>query len=81
MHILIIVVSGWTIFIIGILLGYITHTIVRRMQKYSGIIKIIREDDRVIYSLELQEDPSVLEHVNEVIFRIDSSDESSKSQI
>jgi len=40
-------------------------------------MKIIREDDKVIYSLELHEDPVMLEYKKEVVFKVETSDESS----
>jgi hypothetical protein len=43
----------------------------------SGVMKVIKEEDRVLYSLELHEDPSLLEHMSEVIFKVETSDESS----
>ena len=62
---------------IGVMIGFIFCTLFRRVASYSGVMKIIKEDDRVLYSLELHEDPIMLEHVTEVIFKVETSDESS----
>ena len=62
---------------IGATIGFIICTMLRKMHSYAGVMKIIREDDKLVYSLELHEDPIMLEHVSEVIFKVETSDESS----
>lgn len=53
--------------------GYVTAVIFQRTKSYFGVIKVIREDDRVLYSLEIPGDPSDLEHESEVTFKVEAS--------
>jgi ABC-type lipoprotein release transport system permease subunit len=71
------VMIGLFIGLIGSVIGIIIGLTLRKTAEYVGVMKVIREDDRVLYSLELKEDPTILESMNEVIFKVESSDESS----
>lgn len=74
MTILISVVIG---LFIGSAIGFIICSIFRKTRKYVGVMKIIREDEKLVYSLELLEDPIMLEYMSEVVFKVETSDESS----
>lgn len=58
-------------------LGFILGSLFKNIKNYSGTIKVTREENRVLYSLELDEDPSMLEFMPEVVFKVETSDESS----
>jgi len=79
MTIIILVLIG---LLIGFSIGFFICLMLRKIYSYSGIMKIIREDDKIVYSLELHEDPVMLEYKNEVVFKIETSDKSSnQSQV
>lgn len=59
-------------FVLGFLLCFIY-----RNKDYSGTMKVIRDENKVLYSLELHEDPIVLEEKSEVVFKVETSDQSS----
>ena len=71
-------------FILGIFIGTIagifTHMIFRKIRSYDGVMKIIREEDKIVYSLELREHPVVLANMSEVVFKVESSDKSSNRE-
>lgn len=71
---------GTIIFVVGLLVGFGTSMLVRNASSYAGIMKITRTDEKVVYSLELQEDPALLEYVGEVVFKVETSDESSNRE-
>lgn len=77
MHILIWVGLLWLIFLLGFLLGYILRSKIRALSGYDGIIKVIREDEKLTYSLELSDSPYDLQYKDEVVFQIETEDESS----
>jgi hypothetical protein len=62
---------------IGSVLTFLILLYSSKVRSYSGTIKVIRQENKLVYSLELDEDPEELEHMNEVIFKVDTSDESS----
>ena len=37
---------------------------------YSGTINVLKSDDKIVYSLELEHDPEELEHKQDVVFRV-----------
>lgn len=53
--------------------GYATAVLFQRTKRYFGVIKVIREEDRVLYSLEIPGDPSDLERESEVTFKVEAS--------
>lgn len=74
MHLFLIIIS----YILVFYLGFMTYFLVmKKLKGYSGTMKIIRDENKVIYSLELHEDPSMLEYKSEVVFKVDTSDQSS----
>lgn len=77
MHILIWVGLLWLSFILGFLVGYILRNAFRRSSGYDGIIQVIKEDEKLTYSLEFEEHPSELQYRKEVVFKVEASDESS----
>ena len=59
------------------ILAWVILFSVGRKKRYSGTMRVIRADDKLLYSLEVDEDPAVLEFQREVIFKVETSDESS----
>jgi hypothetical protein len=77
MNILLAFISGFIVFIAGFLFGYMMRNFLRNARYYVGVIKVTREENRILYSLEFDEDPSELEKMNEVVFKVETSEESS----
>jgi hypothetical protein len=66
--------------IVGLFLGFVlcfVSLIFLKKHNYAGVMKVVREENKVVFSLELFDDPMTLEHVNEVIFKVEPSDVSS----
>lgn len=74
MTILISVIIG---IFIGSSVGLIIGVMFKRTNSYVGVMKIIREDGKYVYSLELNEDPIELAYRDEIIFKVETSEESS----
>lgn len=62
---------------LGFLIGWGILFYIGKKKQHSGIIRVIPEEGKLIYSLELQEDPIILQDMKEVIFKVETSDESS----
>lgn len=77
MDIILLIIGAFVIFGFGTVLGFILCTLFRRSSSYVGVMRIIREDEKLVYSLEMYEDPIMLEHVNEIVFKVETSNESS----
>lgn len=77
MHILIVVLGCLAIAGLAFFAGFMTSTMVRKKRSNSGVIKIIPDEGKLIYSLELHDNPVMLQHMDEVVFKVESSDESS----
>lgn len=74
MNVFLIILSYFLVASLTFILGFFT---IKKMQSYSGTMKVIRDENKVLYSLELDEDPVMLEHKSEVVFRVETSDQSS----
>ena len=44
---------------------------VRSMKSFDGIMRVIKNEEKTVYSLELHEDPDTLAFKPEVIFKVD----------
>lgn len=61
-------------FFIGILIGFLIFLFVKsRMIKYDGTIFIKEEEQKIVYSLELNEDPESIGFKKRVVFKVDRS--------
>lgn len=60
------------VFIGGFITGYLVHWASISMQSYSGTLRIRKDGEKTIYSLELDEDPNTLAYKPLVIFKIDT---------
>lgn len=74
MHIFLIIISYILVFNLGVL---VYSLFIARTKDYSGTMKVIRDENKILYSLELHEDPIMLEQKSEVVFKVDTSDQSS----
>lgn len=68
---------GIAVFYVGGFLGFWLRGWLWSRHEFDGVIKVLRDEDRLIYSLELHEDPAMLEHMNEVVFKVSPLMESS----
>jgi len=73
MNILTILVTAFVVACITFPAGFAACIFLRNSRRYSGTIKITQEENKVLYSLELHEDPIVLQHVSEVVFKVETS--------
>ena len=64
---------------IGFALGFFVCFMTKRNQEHSGVMKIIRDDNKTVYSLELFDDPELLENRNKVIFKVHNYESSNES--
>jgi hypothetical protein len=55
---------------VGTIVGIMVHAWVVSHQSFSGTMRVIRGEDKTVYSLELEEDPEMLAYKPEVIFRV-----------
>jgi hypothetical protein len=76
MNIFLLVLSYILVINLGFVVGYTVCGIFKKVGDYSGTMKVIRDENKVLYSLELHEDPIMLEHKKEVVFKVDTSDQS-----
>lgn len=60
---------------IGFVIGFLLKALLFRMDRYSGNIFIFKNEEKTMYSLELDEDPENLALKKEVLFRIKTSEE------
>jgi hypothetical protein len=71
----IVIVIG--VFYFGVFIGFILRKWIVDRSGYDGDLLIIKDDDKIIYSLELHEDPEMMEFKNELIFKVKPLEESS----
>ncbi len=50
--------------------GWFSH----KIKNYSGTISVNKDEDKIVYSLELYGDPEELQFKNEVVFKVNASD-------
>lgn len=77
MNVVLLIFGTIVIFGIGVIFGFMLCSILRRRSGYSGVLKVIKEENGVLYSLELQDDPKLLELEDEIVFKVETSDQSS----
>jgi hypothetical protein len=54
----------------GLFVGYFAHYWVASMQAVSGTMHVIKDEEKTVYSLELNEDPEELAYKPMVIFKV-----------
>jgi hypothetical protein len=58
------------LFIVGAIFGYAIHLMLTLMSAYSGTMRISSEGEKLVYSLELKDDPHEFLYRPRVNFRI-----------
>lgn len=72
MNIVILVIGGFIVLYLGCMIGFFVRGL---FLGYSGVMIVTRTDDKLVYSLELHEDPEEFQLRREVIFKVQTSDE------
>lgn len=54
----------------GVFVGYVAHYWAVSMKSFDGIMRIIKDDEKTVYSLELHENPDMLAFQDLVIFKV-----------
>ena len=62
---------------LGFVLAFTILMVVGKRKSHSGTIRVIPQEGKLIYSLELDEDPVILQDMREVVFKVETSEESS----
>lgn len=62
-------------------MGFIVRKWLVDRSGYDGAIIITKEEDKILYSLELHEEPEMIEFMNEIILKVKQPEESLKSQV
>jgi hypothetical protein len=70
MQILIYIAIFWGGLFVGIMMGFMLHHWLRSMQSFDGVMRVIKNEEKTVYSLELHEDPDMLAFKPEVIFKV-----------
>lgn len=58
------------VFFGGLVFGYALRHMLFSMQTFDGIMRVIKDEEKTVYSLELHEDPDMLAFKPEVIFKV-----------
>ena len=51
-------------------MGYLLRQWAFSMKSFDGVMRVIKEEEKTVYSLELREDPEMLAFKPEVIFKV-----------
>lgn len=62
-------------FIIVFCLGFFLRVVLGRLSSYSGTMHVLREEDKIVYRLELSEDPYDFIHRDEIVIKVETSEE------
>jgi hypothetical protein len=54
----------------GLFVGYMLHHWLISMRSFDGIMRVTKEDEKTVYSLELTEEPDMLAYQTLVIFKV-----------
>lgn len=60
------------IFFGGLCIGYLIHFWLISIQAYSGTLRISKGEDKMVFSLEVGEDPEMLAYRPLVIFKVET---------
>jgi hypothetical protein len=72
---------AFLVFDIGIVIGFmIRFLLVKHLSDYDGVIQVSKVEGKLVYLLELTEDPEALQYRNEVIFKIMQVEEDSTAE-
>jgi len=62
-------------FYVGLFAGFIIQRWLGRRKYFSGVIRVIVNPDKTLFSLELDEDPEDIVFKDEVLFKVVTSEE------
>ncbi len=68
------------IFLVGAIWGFFIKTLLVRHTRYGGTIHITQVEEKTLYSLELEDYPESISLKKEIMFKVDTSDESLKRE-
>jgi hypothetical protein len=60
----------WGGLLVGFIGGYLLRHWLLSMQAFDGVMRVTRNEEKTVYSLELHEDPDMLAFKPEVIFKV-----------
>lgn len=58
------------VFFLGVGVGFVTRMFVFLKRDYDGNILIQKDEDKIVYTLELTDDPEKIQYRNELIFKV-----------
>ena len=64
------------VFYVGGMVGYLLRNWAGKEHGYAGIIHVDKADDKLVYTLELTEDPEALQYNTQVLFKVETVEES-----
>lgn len=62
------------IFLFGSMIGYGVRLWIESETAYGGVILVQKQDEKLVYTLEIFDDPEQLQYEEQILFRVDSSD-------
>jgi hypothetical protein len=68
------ILYGVLIYILGIYMGFMVTWWISRKSKQVGTIFITGNEDKRVYTLELEDYPDEIRFKNKVVFKVDASD-------
>jgi hypothetical protein len=60
---------------VAVISGYILRVAFERMTPYDGVMTMIHEEDKLVYSLEILEDIDELQFKDRIVFKVQTSEE------
>jgi|KBSSwiS6_1023812.scaffolds.fasta_scaffold360866_1 hypothetical protein len=54
----------------GLFVGYMLHHWIISMKSFDGVMRVTKDEEKTVYSLELTEDPDMLAYQSLVIFKV-----------
>lgn len=68
------ILYGFLIYIFGLYMGGLAVWLITRRSRQVGTIFITGNEDKRVYTLELEDYPDEIRFKNKVVFRVDASD-------
>lgn len=65
-------------FYAGLFVGVIIQRWLRYKTSYSGTMFVIKDEEKIVYSLELEEDPIEFQDRSEIFFKVETKEEASE---
>lgn len=65
------------IFCVGIVIGIVIKVLLERKKDFIGTIVVIKSDDKILYSLEMDDSPETLQFRTKAYFKVRIPDEES----